>query len=62
MAAGATFADGLTVLEGGDVVRAGRLADVARRIGRSAAAVRKRAQRIGAFSYAMYGSGKRARS
>ena len=47
---------GFTVLERGGagdgwrVVRAARLADVARRIGRSVDAVRKRAQRIGAYS------------
>ena len=59
-AARATFEDGLTVHEDGETTRAARLADVGERIGRSLAAVRKRAQRIGAFSYPMYGSGRRS--
>ena len=60
-AARATWDRGLTVQRGERAgERAGRLADVAREIGRTAAACRKRAQRIGAFSYAMYGSGRRS--
>ena len=58
---------GFTALEGrpgdGDgfrVVRTARLADVARTIGRSVDAVRKRAQRIGAYSTIDH-TGRRAR-
>ena len=58
---------GFTALEGapgdGDgfrVVRTARLADVARAIGRSVDAVRKRAQRIGAYSTIDH-TGRRAR-
>lgn len=60
-AADATREHGLSVLdkERWQTVRAARLADVARRFGRTLAAVQKRAQRIGAPSYAMHGSGRR---
>lgn len=59
-AARATFEEGLTVVADGETLRAGRLADVGHRIGRSHDAVKKRAQRIGAFSYPMYRSGRRS--
>ena len=60
-AADATRESGLTVLdrERWQTVRAARLADLAARLGRSVDAVRKRAQRIGAPSYAMNASGRR---
>ena len=58
-AARATFNEGLTVLEDGAAIRAGRLAEVGRLIGRTADAVRKRAERIGVFSYPMYRSSAR---
>ena len=60
-AARATFDGGLTVWadDAGGPVRAARLADVARQLGRTVDAVQKRAQRIGAFSYPMYRSGRR---
>ena len=58
-AARATRDDGLTVPD--TAARAARLADVARRLGRTLDATRKRAQRIGAWSYPMFGSGRRRR-
>ena len=56
-AARATHDDGLTLPD--TAARAARLADVARRLGRTVYATRKRAQRIGAWSYPMYRSGRR---
>lgn len=63
-AAAETREHGLTVLDrsrpaGEQAIRAARLADVARQLGRTKAAVQKRAERIGAWSYAMHGSGRR---
>ena len=59
-AARATFEDGLTVHADGETTWAARLADVGEQIGRSHDAVKKRAQRIGAFSYPMHRSGRRS--
>ena len=56
-AARATRDDGLTLP--GTADRAARLAVVARQIGRSVHATRKRAQRIGVWSYPVYRSGHR---
>lgn len=60
-AAAVTFNEGLTLQEGERIgERASRFADLARRFGRTVDAVRKRAQRIGAHSYPMFGSGRRS--